>query len=223
MTTTKERPILFTPDNAGAVHRGDKTHTRRVITPQPHAGIRSSVLTKSGWEDGHGREIKCPYGQVGDRLWVREAWAEVSFAMTHACGAGGCDSFITAGHTDRGKVFYRADDSHHEAFKYLRWRSSIHMPRRASRTTLEITEIRVERVQDISEEDAKAEGAAPFCKYRLDGVPVNRHCSTDCDPNHYRYGFHRLWDSINLKRKGGAYSWARNPWVWVVAFKKVTP
>lgn len=139
----KERPILFSGEMVRAILEGRKTQTRRVIKPQPDSA-RNSVFVKSGFETKHGYEIKCPYGQPGDRLWVRETW-------------GLWDTDPKDG-PERAKIFYRATDENRRDLRYQRWRPSIHMPRWASRINLEITNIRIERVQDITEEDAKAEG-----------------------------------------------------------------
>jgi len=145
---------------ARAIHENRKTMTRRVIKPQP-LDIHGSAFMKT---------TKCPYGQPGDRLWVRETFAE-----------------------SRSGVIYRAApmfDDCEEGDVSWKWKPSIHMPRWASRITLEITAVRVERLQDISEEDAKREG-----------FPDVVH-------------FYELWTILN-----GKESWRANPWVWVVEFK----
>ena len=136
----------------------------------------------------------CPYGRPGDLLWVRE---------THGIQ-------LKLGESPdypKGLVVYRADLPEDSNFQYegggSAWRPSIHMPRWASRITLEITGVRVERVQDISEKDAIAEGAA-FRK----------------DEDGELDAFNNIWDIINEKR---GYSWDNNPWVWVIEFKKVKP
>jgi len=131
----------------------------------------------------------CPYGTIGDRLWVRETWAP------HP--------------QDPSTIFYRATVESEPGIRVWDgpWRPSIHMPRWASRITLEITGIRVERVQDISEEDARAEG-------------VGAHGGWNADETEYgvnaRGPFSHLWDSINAKR----HPWASNPWVWVIEFRE---
>jgi uncharacterized protein YhfF len=113
----------------------------------------------------------CPYGKPGDFLWVRETFWEVD-----------------------GYYFYRADD--HEDFK--RWKASIHMPRKASRITLKITDIKVKRLKNISLQDIRAEGIT--------------------NGNNMFEEFHKLWDSINAKR---GYSWESDPWVWIIEFERV--
>jgi uncharacterized protein YhfF len=177
----KERPILFSGEMVRAILDGRKTQTRRVIKPQPES-VRKSVFFESGIETNHGYEIKSPYGQPGDPLWVREA-------------------FIY----DTNGIYYRADNDFHCAKELGGWRPSIHMPRKASRITLEITDIRVEQVQDISEEDAQQEGA-------------RRMNAGDFGMETWRSAFRNLWGSINTKR---GYSWDSNPWVWVIGFKRM--
>jgi hypothetical protein len=139
----------------------------------------------------------CPYGQVGDRLWVRETWSGREGHELHGC---------------TGTYFYFADGENQFGkqigFTYMqrerKWRPSIHMPRWASRITLEITSVRVERLRDISESDAKSEGAEPSI------------VGEDLDYLKFRAGFQTLWESIS-----GPESWDSNPWVWVVEFKRV--
>lgn len=153
----KERPILFSGPMVKAILAGKKTQTRRL------------VKAPRGSEPSHaGVDFGCPYGQLFDRLWVRESWQ-----CNHA-------------DQDRSKVNYRADGRDR-----LLWTPSIHMPRWASRITLEVTDVRVQRLQDISEEDAKAEGAEG------------------------REAFASLWDAIN----GNRASWASNPWTWAIGFR----
>ena len=126
--------------------------------------------------------IKCPYGMEGDRLWVRESCHYSEFGMVH----------------------YRADMTEEQAEKF-RWRPSIHMHRWACRLVLEITSIRVERLNDITEADAEAEGAE-IAYYMIDDQPTGS----------YDEGFARLWESIN-----GKGSWKNNPWVWVVEYRRI--
>jgi hypothetical protein len=179
-----------------AILDGRKSQTRRVIKPQPevddigriwfHNRTRTEGVadTRPGTVS-HGLQY-CPYGQPGDGLWVRE---------THALDVPGCE--------DQGGVSYRADhqDPRGDGPAHpMKWRPSIHMPRWASRTTLEVTDVRVERVMDISEGDAVAEGVE-FCSM----------CSA-------RDMFEGLWDSINAAR---GFGWDVNPWVWCVTFKVV--
>ena len=136
----KERPILCSAPDVMAILDGRKTQTRRIMKPQPNRTWPDEVTPH--WSVGGNRTLpgasnplRCPYGVPGDRLWVREAWRLPDGAP-------------------KGWVDYRADDTR-DGFK---WKPSIHMPRWASRITLEVTDVRVERLQDISEADAMAEG-----------------------------------------------------------------
>lgn len=216
----KERPILFRSPMVRAILASTKTQTRRLIKPVGKDGgfvlkdygdgpwpYRSEDGERGFYVDRHGYDIEeriaCPYGQPGDRLWVREAWANVE--------------------VDGARVVYRADADDDGSVPYLcpgsggfgggvsnvtpsRWRPSIHMPRWASRITLEVTDVRVERLQDISEADAIAEGAEPLL------VPPDGGSTPHVE------GFRSLWESIN-----GPGSWDANPWVWVITFRRITP
>lgn len=195
----KERPILFNADMVRAVLDGRKMQTRRVMKVQPHAGVRNSPFVKSGIEDGHGKELVCPFGEVGDRLWVRETFRVHSRA------------------TDVATLVYKASEQQSWTQQTHRvpiekcnkpavvdtWTPSIHMPRWASRITLEITGVRVELLRDLSEEDAKSEGVIPPAGGVLPGWE-------------HRINFRDLWMSIY-----GADNWEANPWVWVVEFKRL--
>ena len=193
----KEHPILFSGEMVRAILDGRKTMTRRVIKPQP-VSIPEAKVAHANWIM---QNRTCPYGQPGDRLWVRETWKPTRASCAIATGIDGPGTYVR----------YRADDSRRTVAHSMKcrgadrepWHPSIFMPRWASRITLEITEVRVERVQDITEEDAKAE-APPF--------------PFDYTPASYRSLFRALWDSLNAKR---GYGWAANPWVWVISFKRV--
>lgn len=198
----KERPILFNADMVCAVLDGRKMQTRRVMKVQPHAGVRNSPFVKSGIEDGHGKELACPFGEVGDRLWVRETFRVHSRA------------------TDVATLVYKASEQQSWTQQTHRvpiekcnkpavvdtWTPSIHMPRWASRITLEITSVRVERLNSMTEKDALAEG----CLGGHDSIPGYQYSAT---PHEH---FHHVWQSIY-----GADSWQANPWVWVIEFKRV--
>jgi len=175
----KERPILFSGQMVRAILEGRKTMTRRVIKPQPVGAWAAPGKTA------------CPYGQPGDRLWVRETFATL-------CPGSYEEEKPRAGaHQD---IRYKASDRMADCsadIRGYRWRPSIFMPRWASRINLEITAVRVERVKDISINDAHAEGM------------TGTHTLGD---------FRELWDSINSKRGHG---WDANSWVWVVEFKRV--
>jgi hypothetical protein len=189
----KERPILFSTEMVKAILDGRKTMTRRIkglkdinINPNKWQYVDYSY-THSGHKwifDNHEAldtvYIDCPYGQAGDKLWVRE-----TFQLDE----------ITC------KPLYKANYNDCK----LNWRPSIFMPHWASRITIEITNIRVERLQDITETDAKSEGVTP-----------NQHIASDRYWPTYKDKFEELWDSINAKR---GYSWESNPWVWVISFR----
>lgn len=188
---SKERPILFSGEMVRAILDGRKTQTRRVMMPQPNpitgTPVRGKVYTSGWFEDGPAPDYVyklCPYGQTGDRLWVRETWAD-------------CDPIRFRADLFRG--LWKDNDQV--------WKPSIFMPRWASRITLEVLRVRVERVQDISEVDAKAEGVDLSC-----GPMVHS------DYPNYKRTYHQLWDSINVKR---GYPWASNPWVWVIEFRRL--
>lgn len=193
MTAPKERPILFSGPMVTAILSGQKTQTRRVIKGQALEWLAPDMFTPEFVADPENG--LCPYGQPGDRLWVREAWAVPHMYDGHKPG----------GVPDTARVHY-ADAGTRGG---LLWRSPIFMPRWASRLTLEVVSVRVERLQDITEEDVYAEGAVTVENARREGTSVPLRL------------FAWLWDSINGKRPG--CSWDDNPWVWVVEFKAVTP
>jgi len=201
----KEHPILFSTDMVKAILEGRKTMTRRVIKPQPtDAGLEFATACEgefSAWqddglnldehsEDGGPCQRICPYGQVGDRLWVRETFVLTNYQTP----------VYRADFKDVNGYYWSSIASDP---KDVKWKPSIYMPRWASRINLEITEIRVERVQEISEEGAKAEG--------IEALKPSMCCYTN------RYCFEVLWESINAKR---GYSWEANPWVWCISFKR---
>ena len=179
-----ERPILFSGPMIRALLDNRKTQTRRVIKPQPEFGVEPCYYCESGFSarDEVGRcmctqgEIRCPY-QVGTRLWVRETWAKSVIALQYRAD----NSIVNC-----------MDPRLEEIETKWGWRPSIFMPRWASRIALEVTGVRVERLQDISEEDAKAEDVAYRCDYKV------------------------VWDEINGKK----YPWSSNPWVWRIEFKR---
>lgn len=194
----KERPILFSAPMVRAILAGAKTQTRRVVKDRHIDAAPPACLFQ--WL----RE-RCPYGQPGDRLWVRETWQHANFPF--------------GPYDDSCQVFYRADymDDPHgpdgeksPEGKYRNWKPSIHMPRSASRILLEITSVRVERLQDISESDACAEGA------RSADLVTGRECILDPKSGSYRLHFSDLWEQIN-----GAGTFVANPFVWVIEFKRV--
>jgi len=228
----KEHPIIFSGPMVRAILEGRKTQTRRVVklpgrmevaalaTPDEwNAGRADSRMrTWHDWNDeskaryhlvrlgtGGVAGIPCPYGIPGDRLWVRETWCQPTtqhLNLTHPARAH--------------QVLYAADDGRerHENLmnwyqrnRDFKWRPSIHMPRWASRITLEVTGVQVQRLREISDQDAKAEGCPG--EFWKDGTMTLSPIAQ----------FLRLWDSLNGKKPG--HDWASNPWVWVIGFRVV--
>lgn len=203
----KERGMIFNAEMVRAILDGRKTQTRRIVKGVPsthdfHGWVMSSTCAKDEgkacWAIGRSPllnnpiRLRSPYGEVGDRIWVRETWAEA--------GASAPDLKL-----------YRANYPEHVPSHYenvppvdeIRWTPSIHMPRWASRIMLEITGVRVERLNSISNESARAEG-----------YPVDREANGgDIDPWLW---FRDLWDGIYPEQ-----SFKHNPWVWVIEFKRV--
>lgn len=203
----RERPILFSAPMVRALLAGTKTQTRRVVKGIDPANL-DSTMTKAQWRQvnrdrpvSFGPTYFCPYGQPGDRLWVRETWA---FGI-HA---------LAAKRDEDGPFVYAADGTTHGRL-CERWRPSIHMPRHACRLILEITGVRVERLHEISEADARAEG----CPFTWDGKQYEPPLpQVDSWQGYGRASFSLLWSQIN-----GADSWTANPWVWVVEFRVLQP
>lgn len=196
----KERPILFSGPMVRALLNGSKTQTRRVVKGQAPEWLRPGMFTPEYVADP-GNSL-CPYGAPGDRLWVRETWGlSAYFDDTDWLSESivGQSQDLTASWRLRYAADYEGPTSRGE---YPHWRPSIHMPRWVSRLTLEVTEVRIERVQDISEAEAIAEGVIPSASCES----VRAHVDA----------FEELWCDIN-----GAESWSANPWVWVVSFKAV--
>lgn len=211
-TTIKERPILFSAPMVRAILAGRKTQTRRVIKGKGTWSVEEaddfSNRKWPGYEDEYGTwtDMKCPYGYPTDRLWVRETWARVPRVTDNG-----------PKHKAKGDgtgATWRADwDGNPSGFK---WKPSIHMPRWASRITLEITGVRVERLNAISEDDAKAEGTENRSDLAWGHGGQGDDMARWAVDHGHRYAFCHLWDSIN-----GDGAWSLNPWVWVVEFKTV--
>lgn len=187
------RSLILTPELYAKAERDEKTQTRRLI--------REDWWRCLDPEDEADRDQalrQCPYGEVGTVLYVRTRWAEA----------------------DSGPIYLAADypdGGNPTGESAWRWRPSIHMRREDARLFLEVTKIRCERLQKISEYDVVREGIAlPRC-----GCDVCRHSAQMCpaDASAHIEEFRALWDAINGKREGGV--WARNPWVWVIGFKRV--
>jgi len=208
----RERPILMSSPMVRAILEGRKSQTRRVVKPQPRddttgflTGIEHEVVHHWPINGGDytGSGVRCPYGVPGDRLWCKETWSKAK-----SCNCS--------------DIFYRADgevSGKQTALSYIErertWRPSIFMPRWASRITLEVTDVRVERLQAISDADVIAEGigydADGYC-WSDESAPSRGQPLTINPIDAYRW----LWESIN-----GAGSWDANPWVWVVSFRRI--
>jgi len=192
----KERGIIMSGDNPKLILEGRKTQTRRIIRPSPY-------IENSNW---HWPTRVCPYGISGGRLWVRETFAVDSKRFNTVVGFGKNATrggeLLAAQHNF---IAYKSDGwTTKPPIDGGKWRPSIHMPRWASRITLEITKVRVERLQDISRDDAKAEGM------ELPSTELYPDVNTG---DKLREQYRRLWDSLH-----GKGAWDKNPWVWVIEF-----
>lgn len=255
MSETKERPILFSGPMVRAILEGRKTVTRREIKPTMHSADLQFDLQQEadgGWHpyhtfdesrfDRNGTEhpIKCPYGQPSERLWVRES-TEADYDTHDAVTlARYCADKAPVLITDCADPAFNGSVAH---WNYPRdVRPSIHMKREQARILLEVTAVRIERLQDITDEQAIAEGCfftdyGRVCGHGGSGwkevgdcpAPEQHHPQRngwmwDKTTSHEqcltaaRWAFGNLWESVN-----GAESWDANPWVWVVEFKRVTP
>jgi hypothetical protein len=211
-----EKPIIFNSEMVKAILEGRKTQTRRALKKQPidilpmkvpNMWVTLRIQDKQNSENNRGQIIGCRYGRVGDRLWVRETWAHDDMNCKDIkCG-------------NRDHIWWKANEEKIVADSFAgdaRWRPSIFMPRWASRITLEITNIRVERLHEITPADVLAEGIKRsgedgYWLAPLANVP-------DYPWNDAPMAFASLWNSINSKR---GYGWDVNPWVWVIEFKKM--
>jgi len=214
----KSRPILFSAPMVRAILDGRKTMTRRAWKmPRGCDWYAEMGGEQAGWFVDHGQpwwlhvtESRCPYGVPDDQLWVRETWqtffedevpADRPKGPRHTMG-------IPARPDRKSYVYYRADgELHSSELGAAQWSSPIHLARRYSRITLEITGVRVERLCDISEADAMAEGA----RGGHGAIPGYGYAATPVE--HFRH----IWESIN-----GPGSWDANPWTWAIEFRRVT-
>jgi hypothetical protein len=188
----KERPILFSGPMVRAILDGSKTQTRRTFKgTTEHKGPYNPAYMEAH-QQANGWGSICPHGTPGDRLWVRE-----TFAMNEA--KAGPPVVYRADHGEAQSVFVERPHSAEWDVVATRWRPSIFMPRAASRILLEITDVRVQRLQEISEEDARAEGY---------------------DRSH---AFPREWFALLWERIHGPGSWHANPWVWAITFQRLEP
>jgi hypothetical protein len=201
---TRERPILFSRPMVRAIMRGDKVETRRVIRPQPWKGMirvdpTHLVAAKYAMD-------ACPYGGPGDRLWVRETWAS---------------RFKRGSLKD---VLYRASLPHNSTPISGKWRPSLLMPRRMARIILEITHVRAQRLHDMTEADARAEGVR-------ERLGITDFCPHWPDAVHGLECFKQFWNHLNGQKVGGKKgwkgggpnSWDANPWVWAITFRRIKP
>lgn len=214
----KERPINFKTFEVQATLDQRKSQFRRIVKPQGKSVCFDVVMHKDGTDkwprnlDADERFIsymKCPYGQPGDRLWVRETWNnEAEYYFIYKADAENGRMYL--GTDDEGPQYANIDD--------FKWKPSIFMPREACRIFLEVVDVRVERLQEISEEDAIAEGIneddfeANANSYNYVGSRATDHIPPA------KFTYKQLWESIN-----GKGSWQKNPWVWVVTFKRIEP
>lgn len=220
-STTKARPILFSTPMVRALLAGTKTQTRRAIKralkhpgwteyvyfgPSANNPACQSQAIECGpdYPDDDDDAVPCPYGAGGDLLYVRETWQTIYQRMDGQCFTDRSPGIVYA----RSWIEYAA--THQSDINPPRWRPSIHMPRSASRLTLRITEVRVQRLQEISDADSIAEGIVDLrCDRTLHGdEPLSEQLP------HLKY--RELWESIN-----GAGSWAANPWVWAISFEVI--
>jgi len=213
----KERPIIFSGEMVKAILDGRKTQTRRVTKPQPEEvgdnggkllRVVPTTLLGPGWDAQYELDnprwlCKCPYGQPGDVLWLRESFSFRDYGS------------IASPDVDKTEIWYWADGD----VSYGNWtrpKPSIHMPRWASRILLDVVSVGVERVQDITEEDVVAEGAIDddWLTWREDCANIAPAGSSIETP---RDVFEVLWNKINAKR---GFGWAVNPFVWRVEFRR---
>lgn len=223
----KERPILFSGAMVKAILSGHKCQTRRVVK-QPHQnplGVWEpfDFGGENGGRDKHGNTtpaqrtfthtrtgeiIACPIGQPGDRLWVRETFSPI-YPQDPTYNGGQPIEY------DYAATYTSGDRLGDLIGKKKTWKPSIFMPRAASRITLEITSVRIERLQDISEADARAEGVDMTTKHIYQTTHSQSRQLLLTDPT-ARRAFERLWETINSPT-----SWAANPWVWVIDLKAI--
>ena len=205
---SKEKPILFSTPMVNAILRGNKTMTRRLVKMYEKSDAHPNRQNPT-WL----RENKtCPYGEVGDILWVRESCVWVMLDHAHD---------LLEGVKDRNQWVYKAS-VHEDFMKYAKekygykWKPSIHMPKSACRIFLKITNIKVEKLQDIDSGDAISEGIEFWWSDLFSEYRYKDYANVKSDWRSPISSFQSLWASIN-----GFDSWDENPWVWVIEFEKV--
>jgi len=195
----KERPILFSTEMVRSILDGRKSQTRRIVKPQPESIDHKNhkIIPYNGTNEFLQKYLKCPYGQPGDVLWVRETWSPIEFE-------------------DGTHFRYKASFVENNCLN-PKWRPSIFMPKEASRIKLKVTNIRVERLQDITGKDAVDEGIEYDDELR-GWINYNKYIPSDAfgGNNGSIRSYKSLWESIN-----GKGSWEKNPFVWVIEFKKI--
>lgn len=206
-----ERPILFSGEMVRAILEGRKYQTRRVVTkwntpwtkhcadPEGYEVAVGKTIEKRPWTAESAKNLICPYGRPGDSLWVRETWAAYHLTSTEYDEYDEVDSDYHRKPENGDSIVYRADGKNFPDA----WRPSIFMPRWASRVNLEVTHVRVERIQDICGMDCIGEG-------------IKASGNSSDGEWRARKKFKELWDSINGKR---GFGWEANPWVWAIYFK----
>lgn len=216
----KERPILFSGPMVKAILKGCKTQTRRVVKLPLHCQTTGCELNPGELSEReiHSLDTLCPHGGPSDRLWVREKfqlWDHSIETVNVVYDVGDDDErdkYVDFPSNKKPKSLHRRNMDGRKP-----WRPGIFMPRWASRITLEIASVRVERLQDISANDCICEGinyndhrcGCEVCSLVTHICPATSGSLIDA--------FHELWDSINGKR----HPWAGNPWVWVITFKQL--
>ncbi|WP_346930260.1 hypothetical protein [Clostridium sp.] len=221
-----EKPILFNTEMVKAILEGKKSCTRRVVKPHRQANIENMWIDMSDWDSvvvyddnyhiGEKGYIKIPY-KVGDILYVRETWTTIDNFKNYADVE--MDEDI--------KYLYKCDDNGKEHvfidIGVKRWKPSIHMPKEAARIFLEVTNVRVERLQDMKHDDFINEGIRTYTKdnnvFKY-AVSEEQFAWSDMPRVPWK-AFAILWDRILKKEQLGLYGWDNNPWVWVIEFKKL--
>ncbi len=235
----KERPIIMTAESVRGILSGVKTQTRRVVKlrdpSQTYSDFGDGILdgtphqdsNAEGWpcfanEAGQWRRDRCPFGAVGDRLWVREGYSNIACNKGFACvgyAADGTVWHLLAEEEGEGDIIGISEECEcGQSFLYS-YKSPLFMRRSRSRITLEIVSVAVQRLQEITEEDAKAEGVRGY-EMRTSGGNYLLYGMTSSQPEHGRtakVGYEIAWDEINGKK----HPWESNPFVWCISFRRI--